>query len=130
MQIDGGKMDKYGLVSDVMGESMGYYHTANVPLAAEAADYTLCDNFFHAAFGGSFLNHFWLVAARTPVFPNAPANLIAQLDENGNLIKDGAVTPDGYAINTLFTVNQPHPSTTAANQLVPNQTFPTIGDRL
>jgi phospholipase C len=129
-QIDGGKMDKFALVSDAKGESMGYYHTASVPLAGEAARYTLCDNFFHAAFGGSFLNHFWLVAARTPVFPNAPSTIIAQLDASGNLITDGAVTPDGYAINTLFTVNTPHPSNVAANRLVPNQTFPTIGDRL
>jgi phospholipase C len=129
-QIDGGKMDKFALVSDVMGESMGYYHTANLPLATEAGEYTLCDNFFHAAFGGSFLNHFWLIAARTPVFPNAPAGIVAQLDAQGKLIKDGAVTPDGYAINTLFTVNTPHPATTPAANLVPNQTFATIGDRL
>jgi len=129
-QIDGGKMDRYALVSDVQGESMGYYHTANLPLASEAAEYTLCDNFFHAAFGGSFLNHFWLIAARTPVFPNAPAGIVAQLDAQGKLVKDGAVTPDGYAINTLFTVNNPHPATTPAANLVPNQTFATIGDRL
>jgi phospholipase C len=109
---------------------MGYYHTAGLPLQAEAAKYTLCDNFFHAAFGGSFLNHFWLVAARTPVFPNAPAGIVAQLASDGTVIKDGAVTPDGYAINTLFTVNNPHPATTPAANLVPNQTFPTIGDRL
>src|SRR5262249_33277221 len=85
---------------------------------------------FHAAFGGSFLNHFWLIAARTPVFPSAPAAIVAQLDANGNLITDGAVTPDGYAVNTLFSVNKPHPSNVAADRLVPNQTFPTIGDRL
>src|SRR5262249_39844603 len=48
-QIDGGKMDKFALVSDAKGESMGYYHTSGLPLAAEAAKYTLCDNFFHAA---------------------------------------------------------------------------------
>lgn len=129
-QIDGGKMDKFALVSDAKGESMGFYHTADVPLAKEAANYVLCDNFYHAAFGGSFLNHFWLIAARTPVFPNAPTSLVATLAPDGSVITDGAVTPDGYAVNTLFTVNQPHPSTTPANQLVPNQTFATIGDRL
>jgi hypothetical protein len=26
------------------------------------------------------------------------------------MIKDGAVTPDGYAVNTLYSVYQPHPS--------------------
>ena len=130
MQIDGGRMDKFALVSDAKGLVMGYYHTANLPLAKEAANYTLCDNFFHAAFGGSFLNHIWLVAAASPVFPNAPSNVVAQLDDAGNLVKDGFVTPDGYDVNTSFSVNQPHPPTTPANQLVPDQTMPTIGDRL
>jgi phospholipase C len=46
------------------------------------------------------------------------------------LVKDGAVTPDGYAINTSFTVNQPHPAEMDPARLVPNQTAPTIGDRL
>jgi phospholipase C len=130
MQIDGGKMDKFVVVSDAEGLVMGHYHTANLPLAEEAHRYTLCDHFFHAAFGGSFLNHFWLIAARTPVFPAAPPAIVAQLDTNGQLVTDGEVTPDGYAVNTLFTVNQPHPSTIPPEQLMPSQTFPTIGDHL
>ncbi len=70
MQIHGGRMDKFALVSDAKGLVAGYYPTATLPLAEEAERYTLCDNFFHAAFGGSFLNHVWLIAARTPVFPH------------------------------------------------------------
>ena len=130
VQIDGGRMDKFVRVSDARGLVMGFYHTAPLPLAAEAERYTLCDNFFHAAFGGSFLNHFWLVAAQTPTFPGAPSNAVVQLDASGALLKDGFVTPDGYAVNTAFSVNAPHPSTVPANLLVPNQTFATIGDRL
>jgi phospholipase C len=128
MQIDGGKMDKFALVSDVKGESMGYWHTAELPLLPEAKKYVLCDNFFHSAFGGSFLNHQYLIAAAAPTFPNAPTSVVAKLDANGNLISDGFVTPDGYAVNTCYTVNTPHPSTTAAANLVPNQTGQTIGD--
>jgi phospholipase C len=132
VQIDHGKMDKYAVVSDAKGLTMGYYHTMTLPLAAEARAYTLCDNFFHGAFGGSFLNHIWLIAARAPVFPNAPASVVAQLDANGlpTAGHDGFVTPDGFDVNTSFTVNTPHPSNVAANVLVPNQTMPTIGDRL
>jgi phospholipase C len=129
-QIDGGRMDKFALVSDAKGLVMGFYHTSPLPLAAEAARYTLCDNFFHAAFGGSFLNHFWLISAQTPVFPNAPAAVHAQLDAAGNLVSDGFVTPDGFAVNTAFSVNTPHPAGIPADRLVPNQTFATIGDRL
>src|SRR6202022_392841 len=129
-QIDGGKMDKFAAISDAQGLVMGYYHTANLPLAAEAASNTLCDNFFHGAFGGSFLNHIFLVSAQAPTFPNAPQAMRAVLDRNGKLITDGAVTPNGYVVNTAFTVNKPHPSSVPAARLVPNQTFTTIGDRL
>jgi phospholipase C len=129
-QINGGKMDRFAVVSDAKGLVMGYYHTAHLPLAAEARQYTLCDNFFHAAFGGSFINHFWLVAARTPVFTTAPAAIVVRLDGRSQLVADGAVSPDGYAVNTLFSVNHPRPRDMPADRLLPNQTFPTIGDRL
>lgn len=129
-QIDRGKMDKFAAISDAKGLVMGYYHTANLPLAAEAANNTICDNFFHGAFGGSFLNHIYFISAQVPTFASAPQPMHAQLDQNGAMVQDGAVTPDGYVVNTSFTVNNPHPSTIPAALLVPNQTFPTIGDRL
>ncbi len=40
------------------------------------------------------------------------------------------VTPDGYVVNTAYTVNVPHPEGTAPSSLLPNLTQPTIGDRL
>jgi phospholipase C len=130
LQIDGGKMDKYALYNTSAGLSQGYYKTSLLPLLGMAQKYTLCDNFYHSAFGGSFLNHMWLIAAAGPVFPNAPTSIVAQLDASGHLIKDGAVTPDGFVVNTSFTVNTPHPASANASALVPNQTIPTIGDRL
>ncbi len=130
-QIDGGKMDKFVAWSDAAGLVMSYYDASNMPEGKLAQQYTMADNFFHAAFGGSFLNHFWLICACSPKWPNAPASSVAQVDANGMMVKDGAVTPDGYAVNTSFSVNQPHPANiTDASKLVPNQTAPTIGDRL
>lgn len=139
-QIDGGKMDRFVAVNtSSLGLTMGYFHTADLPLAAEAKKYTLLDHFHHAAFGGSFLNHMWLIAAATPVFPGAPDALKAELDGNGDPVvdpvtlklKDGPVTPDGYVVGTAYSVNSPHPlMAPPADQLVPNQTMPTIGDRL
>jgi phospholipase C len=130
LQIDKGKMDRFVAYSDSKGLSMGYYQTCQLPLAQLATGYTLSDHFFHAAFGGSFLNHQWLIAAASPVFPDAPTSAIAQLDAKGNLLVDGFVTPKGcYVVNTAFTINKPHPSV-SASQLVPNQTQATIGDRL
>jgi phospholipase C len=131
LQIDKGQMDRFVAYSDSKGLSMGFYQTCQLPLAQVARSYTLCDHFFHAAFGGSFLNHQWLVAAASPVFPNAPSSVTAQVDAKGNLIVDGFVTANGcYVVNTSFTVNAPHPSTTPTSQLVPDQSNPTIGDRL
>jgi len=129
-QINGGKMDKFAAVSNAKALAMGYYQTSGLPLAALAQQYTLCDRFFHAAFGGSFLNHIWLVAAATPVFPAAPSAMRSTEDAYGNMVTDGAVTPGDKVVNTAFTVNNPHPSTIPADQLVPNQTMDTIGDRL
>ena len=130
-QIDGGKMDKFVAWSDAGGLVMSYYDASVLPEGQLAQQYTMADNLFHAAFGGSFLNHIWLVCACTPTWPNAPADKIAQFDSNGALVKDGTVTPDGYVVNTSFSVNQPHPANiTDPAQLVPQQTQPTIGDRL
>jgi acid phosphatase len=130
LQIDGGKMDKYALYNTSAGLSQGYYKTSLLPLLNIAQKYTLCDNFYHSAFGGSFLNHMWLIASASPVFPNAPASIVAKLDKSGNLITDGQVTPDGYVVNTSYSVNAPHPATADPSTLVPNQTIPTIGDRM
>ena len=50
---------------------MGVYDTKQLPIwkylhSAGAPHYVLADRFFQAAFGGSFLNHQYLVAARAP----------------------------------------------------------------
>jgi len=130
-QIDSGKMDKFAAWSPNPGLVLGFYDSTNLPVGKLAQQYTLADNFFHAAFGASFLNHIWLISAGTPTWPNAPASKVIQLDANGVLVKDGAVTPDGYAVNTSYTINTPHPAAiTDTNQLLPEQTMPTIGDRL
>ncbi|MFT4203957.1 MAG: alkaline phosphatase family protein [Chitinophagaceae bacterium] len=129
-QINGGKMNKFAAYNSTAGMTMGYYKTALLPLYPIAKQYTLCDNFFHSAFGSSFLNHQWLIAAATPYFPTAPSLIRAELDSNGRLLKDGSVTPDGYAVNTMYSVNQPHPAAARKVNLVTDQTNPTIGDRL
>ena len=56
--------------------------------------------------------------------------MVASLDDKGNLLVDGQVTPDGYAVNALLSVNRPLPAGAPEAELLPNQTFPTIGDRL
>ena len=129
-QIDGGKMDKFIAFGNTGGLVMSHYDGTTLPLGRFARDYALCDNFFQAAFGGSFLNHVWLIAAATPRWPEAPAVLRARL-EGERLLRDGDVTPDGYIVNTAYTINAPHPPTiTDRGRLAPSFSLPTIGDRL
>ncbi len=130
LQIDGGKMDKYVAWSDAGALVMSYFDGSPAPLWSYAKKYTLMDHFHHAAFGGSFLNHILMICACAPRYDNAPASLVAQLDEKGELVKDGQVTPDGYAVNTLMPINGPHPAKINPAILLPLQNIPTIGDRL
>jgi phospholipase C len=131
-QIDGGKMDKFVAWSDAAGLAMGYYNGSEMALWKVAQKYTLADHFFHGAFGGSFLNHFFLVCACAPRYDNAPEALVAKLDAKGHLLPGpDVVRPDGYAVNTMQTVYSPHSSLiTDTSRLLPPQTMPTIGDRL
>ncbi len=131
LQINGGLNDRFVAWTNVGGLVMSYYDASDLPLGRIARQYTLADHFFMAAFGGSFLNHFWLVCACTPEWRHAPADLRTKFDANGVLVNDAEVTADGWAVNTSYTVNTPHPAGVKdPSRLLPNQTHPTIGDRL
>lgn len=135
LQVNGGKMDRYIAWGNTGGLLMAYYDTASLPMYPYARDFTLCDNFFTAAWGGSFLNHVWLIAARSPYWPEAPDNLRAEpvFDDDGVLIgltKDGEVTPDGYAVNTVQPFYEPYQAGTPDDQRLVPQTDDTIGERL
>ncbi|MGZ5892697.1 MAG: acid phosphatase [Caldimonas sp.] len=71
MQIDGGRNDRFAAYSDAGGLSMGYYDGSNMAMWKLAREFTLADNFFMGAFGGSFLNHHYLVCACIPEYPDA-----------------------------------------------------------
>lgn len=165
MQIDGGRNDKFAAYADSGGLTMGHYLTgpAKLPLWRFARRYTLADNFFMGAFGGSFLNHFWLICACTPKYPNAdqsPAkDKIAAVEADGVSLKlaadsprsaidgvpkfqrDGTITPDFYAVNTMQPPYQPSANKPpqggdpaladpAVPTTLPPQTEQTIGDLL
>jgi len=130
LQIDGGKMDKFVAWSDAGSLVMSYFDGSPAPMWSYAKDYTLMDHYHHASFGGSFFNHLFMVCACPPKFPNAPASLVAQFDDKGQLVKDGAVTPDGFAVNTLLAAGGPYPALFPKALLLPPQTDATIGDRL
>jgi len=129
-QIAGGLMNRFALHSDAKGYAMATWDGSKTAMWEYARRYTLADNFFHAAFGGSFLNHFWLVCACTPVYPSPPAGIVVKRDAQGKLLEEGYATADGYAVNTMEPVGGPHDPKIKKELLLPVQTLPTIGDRL
>ncbi|MDF2796900.1 MAG: acid phosphatase, partial [Pseudomonas orientalis] len=73
MQINGGKNDGFVAWGDSGGLVMGHYAQSRYSLRLwdVAREFVLCDNFFQGAFGGSFLNHQYLISATAPTYPNA-----------------------------------------------------------
>ena len=113
-QIDGGRQDRYVAGSDAVGLTMGTYHTTELPIyrylhSPDAPHYAIADNFFQAAFGGSFLNHQWLIAAKTPTWPGAVA------DSSANDLHS-VVGPDGFPASTPL-----HPATPGTKDLALTQ---------
>jgi len=92
-QLNDGRQNRYVTGSDAVGLTMGVYDTRDLPIYEYLhrhghPHYAIADNFFQAAFGGSFLNHQWLIAARNPVWPGAvndggADDLHSVVDENG-----------------------------------------------
>jgi acid phosphatase len=94
MEINGGKNDMFAAWADAGGLTMGHYDNSHSQLYALAREYTLADNFFAGAFGGSFLNHQYLICACAPVYPNAnapatgakPTIAVLDTDESGHYL--------------------------------------------
>ncbi|OOV92630.1 acid phosphatase [Pseudomonas sp. MF4836] len=127
MQINDGKNDGFVAWADSGALTMGHYPQSRYSLRLwdVAREFVLCDNFFQGAFGGSFLNHQYLISAAVPVYPDA-ANSVAKsqiatlqsdnpqdtrlkpLEKSPASAMTGppqfgpsALTPDGYAVNTM-----------------------------
>ncbi len=131
MQIDGGRNDRFAQLSSASGLVMGHYNLPGSALWNYAREFTLADNFFQAAFGGSFLNHQWLICACTPEFKDAPAKLRVWKNnpDTGKIINDPSITEDDYAVGTFQPHYPPFDSEHQENRLPP-QYHLTIGDRL
>ena len=156
-QENGGLMNRYTTGSDAVGLTQGQYDTTKLPIyqylhSAGAPNYVLADDFFQAAFGGSFLNHQWLIAARTPLDTTATVNN-SVVDSNGmpasypqyhatSPVKNTQWTvacPDGgndyaaacgnFAVNTIQPASAPHGGG-AQLPLIDDTKYPNIGDRM
>ncbi|QRP64240.1 acid phosphatase [Rhodanobacter sp. FDAARGOS 1247] len=128
LQINGGRNDGFVAWGNTGAMTMGHYGdgAANLRLWKLAEQFTLCDNFFMGAFGGSFLNHQYLAAAQPPYFPHAdrhpakiqiatvegddPTGLQRVMAEDSpasamqgrpEFASRDALTPDFWAVNTM-----------------------------
>jgi acid phosphatase len=160
-QLNGGRQNRYVTGSDAVGLTQGVYDTKSLPIytylhSKGAPKYVIADHFFQAAFGGSFLNHQFLIAARAPVDTSdgATGAKNSVLDDAGMVntypqytptqpVVDGALTRKcadptrndrasacGYfAVNTVQPAVAPHSGGTAI-PLVDDADYPNIGDRL
>jgi phospholipase C len=158
MQINGGLNDMFVAWTNVGSLAMGTYRGAGTHLYQLAREFSLADQFFMGAFGGSNLNHFFFLAcACSPPFPDAQESMRAVLAGDGTLklaedspksalngppkwVRDGSVSPDGYVVNTVQPPYQPSgiPPARGGDPMMadptqnplPPQTLPTLGDRL
>ncbi len=129
-QINGGLMNRFAAWSNSGGFAMSYYDASKTPMGRLASEFVLCDNWFHSCYGGSMCGVLWLFSAQMPVWPNASEQIVARVLPSGIMIKDGLVSPDGYAINDGEPHYKPYHPSVSVEKRVPPQTYKTIGDLL
>ena len=103
-QLNGGLQNHYVTGSDAIGLTMGVYRTQQLPIyqylhQAGHPQYAIADKFFQGAFGGSFLNHQWLIAAASPVFVGAANDGSAIVGTNPHPDMHSVVDANGMPTN-------------------------------
>jgi acid phosphatase len=103
MQINGGKNDMFAAWADAGGLTMGHFDYSKSAIYGLAKQYVLADNFFQGAFGGSFLNHQYLICACAPEYPDAdlapakPSITVLNTDATGKLTPQLTTAPSSPA---------------------------------
>ncbi|MGP6188894.1 MAG: phospholipase C [Vulcanimicrobiaceae bacterium] len=148
LEPSNGSMDKFIEYSSNPGMAFSYYNGTILPEGKIAQHYTMADETFHSAFGGSFLNHQWLICACTPVWNQAlPTSNVKTFesywDPTTKTLNDGKLTTmptpqtapgpqtgaSYYDVNTTYSQNLPAPGTSPDQLLVPiSPSTKTIGD--
>lgn len=90
MEINGGTNDMFAAWLSAGGLTMGHWDTSGTALYGLAEQYVLADNFFEGAFGGSFLNHQYLICACAP---SVPASFVTDNSPSVNVL--GAANSKG-----------------------------------
>src|SRR5262249_37307525 len=102
---------------------LSQFDATNLPEGLLAQQYTMDDNFFHAAYGGSFLNHQFLVAAAAPQWNQSiPSRFVSSFDGTPKTLQDAILT--GNDLVDPITGNHFVVNTTFSTNLVPNFVTP------
>src|SRR2546423_6027967 len=152
-QLNNGVQNRYTTGSDAVGLTQGYYDTKALPIyqylhGGSHPHYAIADDFFQSAFGGSFLNRRWPIAAASPTWAGAPVANHSIIDSNGMPTSYPLYTATGpvldrqltqlcpsavpgracgdFAVNTIQPAFQPF----KGSPQLPPQTGTTIGDEL
>ena len=107
MQINGGSNNKFAAWADSGGLVMMYIpnNYDDPPLWGLARQNVLADNFFQSAYGGSYLNHQFLICSCAPVYPNDGNSPPAPFNKNGT-----APTPSVVSlVNGVWTLTTKAP---------------------
>ena len=154
MQINGGANNMFAAWADGGGLTMGYFTPdpeTDLPLWSWAHQYVLADNFFQGAFGGSFVNHFYLICSCAPYYghgghnPNGgkdpsvsivepdgvtltppPGGAGSAMDVPPAFAMSGNLTPDFFAINTMMPPYPPSGNADEAQQSVDPRSASTL----
>jgi acid phosphatase len=103
MQIAGGANDKFAAWGDSGALVMGWFDGSRTAMWKIAREYALADRFFQGAFGGSYLNHQYLVCACVPVYPDAdtspahPSITVLRTDADGKFLPELALADNSPA---------------------------------
>jgi acid phosphatase len=107
MQINGGRNNKFAAWADSGGLVMMYIptNTADHPLWALAQKNVLADNFFQSAFGGSYLNHQFLICSCAPIYPGDGTTPINPADPTNpkSAPSPSVLNPDGVSLTPSAT---------------------------
>jgi acid phosphatase len=107
MEINGGTNDMFAAWLDAGGITMGHFDYSKSSMYALAQQNVLADNFFEGAFGGSFLNHQYLICACAP---SVPTSYIMSNNPSVNVL---ATMPNAKGVPQLAT-NASSPSSALA----------------
>ena len=120
-QINGGALNMFVSWSDDPGLVLSHFDATNLPEGILAQNYTISDNFFHSAFGGSYLNHQFLIAGHAPVYLTASGSA-----PSGSILSAVDPTSGALSLYGVAYLNSPNVTNVDLTNVATTQNSPTV----